>query len=200
MICTKFRISSLVSNCLCVAVRTFNSFPLNGNIPYVLRPPIMSPTPATARAFAESPSVTMSVHGSLPLPASIASSSFTMEGFSAANALRIAWVEATDCARMAASRTPRSATCWMNGWLSVKSKPNLEATEVRRDFVWESKLGWSTKTLTTTFKHFFTAAGGSFAPRFRGTRSAMPADSWSTTNRMCVPELQRIPLTRPSDL
>jgi len=61
--------------CLCVASRTFSTFPRNGKTPYRSRP--TTPSPAVARVLAESPSVRIRVQCiEFFVPASLASSNF----------------------------------------------------------------------------------------------------------------------------
>ena len=56
----RLEISSFPNTVFMPTSRTFNSFPRNGNTPNRSRP--TTDRPATASAFAESPSVRMSVH------------------------------------------------------------------------------------------------------------------------------------------
>mmetsp|Transcript_14025 Transcript_14025/g.33358 ORF Transcript_14025/g.33358 Transcript_14025/m.33358 type:complete len:208 (+) Transcript_14025:2258-2881(+) len=172
MILIKFCISSLAIICLSVASRTLRTLPRSGKTPHLSRP--MTLSPATARAFAESPSVRISVHSldSLP-PASLASSSF---GTPVRRATRLVlalsfFPRSTFDFAIAAMRmrstTPHVATSERNFSDSSQRDPNLDCFVINVSFVCESKAGFSTRQLMKTQRWFRTCAGlMSMPPRF----------------------------------
>ena len=75
--CCHSKAKSRNRTCLCEASRTLRSLPLSGKTPYLSLP--MIPRPATAKAFAESPSVKIKVQSpEFFVPASLASSNLGM--------------------------------------------------------------------------------------------------------------------------
>mmetsp|Transcript_93175 Transcript_93175/g.266263 ORF Transcript_93175/g.266263 Transcript_93175/m.266263 type:complete len:207 (+) Transcript_93175:1982-2602(+) len=159
--------SALFRSCLVVPSRTFSTFPLSGNTPYVSRPNVSSP--ATASALAESPSVSISVQAfARAVPARRASSSFgilrprnRLLPPGAAVSLRMA----ANCFLLAASTTAATIPAGpsrstpsgpsMNGSPrpcsgSSHVEPKDDGLEMSISFICESKVGLSTKQLMKT--------------------------------------------------
>mmetsp|Transcript_29714 Transcript_29714/g.91458 ORF Transcript_29714/g.91458 Transcript_29714/m.91458 type:complete len:230 (-) Transcript_29714:97-786(-) len=187
--------SWLFRSCLSVQLRTFRSFPRNGKMPMCPRP--TAPMPATAKAFAESPSVRIKVHSAFPTL--MASSSLVgMERPELSKLRRNCWRSASSEAAMAASKAPKSATRSAKSGGTERSKPRRGPVVVKRVFVCESKSGLSTKTLTTTRRKRRTVSRGTLVPCRCKASTAMLDASWSATVLTCVPLLHRMPFTKPS--
>mmetsp|Transcript_62238 Transcript_62238/g.185401 ORF Transcript_62238/g.185401 Transcript_62238/m.185401 type:complete len:213 (-) Transcript_62238:989-1627(-) len=201
MILVILAISWLPIVCANVASRTFKSFPRSGKTPYRSRP--MTLRPATARDFALSPSVRISVHSapSRP-PARLASSSFGMPR------RRFAFFPVPDLSTFIV--LPRSIssfalahwstmstmpvdfrTLLMKASLMSHFDPNFCCFRVMVSLVWESKAGFSMRQLMKTKRWFFTWAGLiSMPPRFFPfTTFKIASTSCSVTCTTCVPPL-----------
>mmetsp|Transcript_51855 Transcript_51855/g.112427 ORF Transcript_51855/g.112427 Transcript_51855/m.112427 type:complete len:259 (+) Transcript_51855:682-1458(+) len=153
--------------------------------------------PATARAFAESPSVRISVQScEFLLPASLASSSLGMPRilvtFLAPRSCR---PRSTFCFAFAQSRiistTPLFITCFRNFSESSQAEPNLDCFVVNVSLVCESNAGFSMRQLMKIQMWFFTLEGLiSMPPRFFPlTTFRMASTTCSVTCTTWVPPL-----------
>mmetsp|Transcript_126296 Transcript_126296/g.342856 ORF Transcript_126296/g.342856 Transcript_126296/m.342856 type:complete len:206 (-) Transcript_126296:947-1564(-) len=160
-ILTMDMISLFSATCFCDTSRTFSSFPRNGNTPYLSRP--ITPRPATARAFALSPSVRMRVQSLACFPpASLASSSFGIPSTRLPRApafpslsicaVILAWDSAITAATTSVFSTISSTRALPMGQLL----PKLDTFSVICSLVCELKAGFSMRQLTNTQSWFLT--------------------------------------------
>mmetsp|Transcript_43036 Transcript_43036/g.77214 ORF Transcript_43036/g.77214 Transcript_43036/m.77214 type:complete len:204 (-) Transcript_43036:1565-2176(-) len=159
MILITWSISLFSSICFTVSSLTFRNFPRRGNTPKRSRP--TTPRPATAKAFAESPSVRISVHSPpFLVPASLASSSL---GIPKMRFVRPMSLRLRCCANSllpsaldhswSASMMPLLSTSSSRGSGTAHSEPNLACLLMSVSLVCESKAGFSIKQFTNTIKY-----------------------------------------------
>mmetsp|Transcript_73218 Transcript_73218/g.212016 ORF Transcript_73218/g.212016 Transcript_73218/m.212016 type:complete len:227 (-) Transcript_73218:938-1618(-) len=195
-----FWISSFAIICFNVASRTLSNFPRNGKTPYLSRPTTLSP--ATASAFAESPSVKMSVHWEdIFEPASFASSNFGMPVkretllVPAFNFLPMSTLVFAIAAIKIKSTTPQLHTSSRNWSDNSQREPNFDCFVMSVSFVCESKAGFSIKHRTKIHKCARTWFGLISTPPFTLlllsclTFSAIASTIWSVTCVTWVPPL-----------
>mmetsp|Transcript_53055 Transcript_53055/g.137000 ORF Transcript_53055/g.137000 Transcript_53055/m.137000 type:complete len:248 (-) Transcript_53055:754-1497(-) len=190
-----FWISALFIVCWKLASRTFRGLPRRGKTPYLSRPTMLSP--ATANALALSPSVRISVHSSEPLPpAKLASSSFGIPRrrrerepvfiffFMSMDSLALAHCNTV-------STMPRFRTFLMAASDTSHFEPNFPGFSVKVSFVWESKVGFTTRQFTKTQRCERTWKGlMSMPPLFLAFAFFwMASTNWSATCITCVPPL-----------
>mmetsp|Transcript_3117 Transcript_3117/g.7422 ORF Transcript_3117/g.7422 Transcript_3117/m.7422 type:complete len:262 (-) Transcript_3117:821-1606(-) len=192
----KFVSSALPVHWAKLASRTFSTLPRSGNTPYRSLP--TTDNPATARDFAESPSVRIRVHSAECLPpASLASSSLGTPITRVTLAvLLFSFLPMSICSLALAQFSTKSTMPLAITFLMVPSEsshvdPNLLVLEVKVSLVCESKAGFSIREFTKIHRCVLICAGLMSIPPlfFLFTRSAMAATSWSAMRLTWVPPL-----------
>ena len=146
----RIKTSSFFMIAACDASRTFKGLPLRGKTPYKSRP--TTPRPLTAKAFAESPSVNMSVQ-SLPLapPALLASSSFVIP-VNRIFLLPPFLLSCSSCLNLVHARTRSTTPLFSIAFKNLSGKTTFDPKDrsfvVSVSFVCESNAGFTIKAST----------------------------------------------------
>ena len=184
-ICLSAAISALFAMAATAASRQFSSLPRRGKTPYLSRP--TTPSPAMARALAESPSVRTSVHSPLRLvPAQLASVSFaTFTRPLLDPSVFLRFLSSSSDARTPASATTSSRST-PTAFFRNASDTAILALDVRNSLLCVSNVGLTAVALTKTNMWFLTMDGLT-TTFFLAAASATALDTTSTTDATWVP-------------